>query len=63
MAKIGTMDAVQAGKVAPLPGVPHFSKMPTAPKERQNILNVRVQPLKRLTAQVKAVKPDKFGDF
>lgn len=60
--KIGTMPAVSQG--APLPGVNHFNtKLATAPKMRQNMLNVRVAPLKRLTAQVKPVKPDKFGNF
>lgn len=55
MAKIGTMPTT----AAPLAGVPHFStKQAVAPKQRQNMLNIRVAPLKRLTAQVPRVKPD-----
>jgi hypothetical protein len=37
-----------------------------APKPRQNMLNVRVAPLKRLGAQVKPIqpkKPDNVGNF
>lgn len=58
------MNAKLAGQIAPLPGVPHFAvKMPMAPKQRQNLLNIRVSPLKRLTAQEKPVKPDKSDPF
>ena len=57
MAKIGTMPT--GSTVAPVAGVPHFpTKNAMAPKQRQNMLNIRVAPLKRLTAQVPKVKPD-----
>jgi hypothetical protein len=62
MAKKGVMSVVPftpAGKTgaAPLPGVPHFAtKAAAAP--RQNQLNIRVSPMKRMQAQVKPLKPD-----
>lgn len=56
MAKKGTMP----GSSGPtLPGVPHFPKSPTAPKQRQNMLNIRVAPLKRMQAAVKPLKGEK----
>lgn len=43
-----------------LPGVPHFAvKQAMAPKQRQNMLNIRVAPLKRMQIQEKPVKMDK----
>lgn len=45
---------------SPIAGVPHFpTKQATAPKQRQNMLNIRVAPLKRLQIQEKPVKMDK----
>lgn len=53
-----------------LPGVPHISKaattpttdaLPKAPKVRQNMLNIRVSPLKRMMTASKPLKPEKFG--
>jgi hypothetical protein len=57
--RIGTMPSAGMGAstVAPLAGVPHFATKVAKPP-RQNMLNVRVSPLKRLGAQVKPVKPD-----
>ena len=55
MPKLPTFTGIKA---QPLPGVPHFPKLPTTPKPRQNALNVRVGPIKRLTAQEQPEKPD-----
>lgn len=66
MAKKGTMPNI-GGAGPTLPGVPHFAtKMPIAPKQRQNMLNIRVVPLKRMQTPVKPVKgekPSNVGNF
>lgn len=52
--------------IQPLAGITHFAtKQAMAPKQRQNMLNVRVAPLKRLTAQENKIKPGKLvtGEF
>lgn len=63
MAKIGTMPTGSA----PVAGVTHFgTKQVVAPKQRQNMLNVRVGPVKRMQSPVKGVKADKpnnIGNF
>lgn len=61
MAKIGTMPT--GSTAAPVDGVPHFpTKQAMAPKQRQNLLNIRVAPLKRLMAQENKIKPGKLSD-
>lgn len=57
MAKPGTMPTTTAA--APVAGVQHFgSKLVAAPKQRNNVLNMRVGPPKRTQAQVKPMKAD-----
>lgn len=61
------MPEANFGNAGPtLPGVPHFAKQPIAPKQRQNMLNVRVGPVKRMQAAVKPLKgdsPSNVGNF
>lgn len=62
MPKIGTMPPFDT--TPPVPGVPHVAnKLAAPPKPRQNMLNVRIAPLKRLAAQVRPIKPEKPGNF
>lgn len=62
MAKIGTMPTTSTA--APVAGVPHFStKLAAAPKQRQNMLSVRIAPPARMMAKTKPLKPKPFGDF
>jgi len=64
MAKIGTMAVTGPGisTPAPLPGIPHVAKaasLPTAPKPRQNLTQIRITPPKRLSGQAPKIKPPK----
>jgi hypothetical protein len=62
MAKIGSMPGPTL-PTAPLAGVPHFAtKLATPPKARQNTLNVRVAPMKRLEDQTPPIKPSSPGN-
>lgn len=48
----------QSKLTTPLPGVPHFAKLPTAPKPRMDQRNIRVAPIDRLVVKEQPEKPD-----
>lgn len=50
--------------MAKVPGIPHLeTKLAMAPKQRQNMLSVRVAPMARMVAKVKPIKPRAFGNL
>lgn len=67
MAKRGTMDPNAVGAPTPLPGVPHIgNKLMAAPKQRNNLLNVRVAPVKRTlvpTQKLRGMSPKEDKGF